>query len=208
MAENPEKKAAKSKGRRFRSRFPEEERIRAFENALKDLLQDGETFLVQKNGDRVLIDVPIPGKTRYSPVRFLYPDLYGCLLSADKQISEASGCFVTCLGFIMAGALCLAVHLELSVFASLAPLRNIWVYFFVLICSSWITFWISELREKFAYRRVKTRVLKTIQDSEIHLHFLLAYIEDDVHVEKVSEYLKKEPLDSAGPASEETETSN
>lgn len=169
----------------------EEKRISELTERIEDFLCEGEAFLIRCQDDAVEV---LPAE-QANPVRRNHEELYGLLLSLNRQLSDAALIPRWMVRFLTFG-LILALHLEwfsgLALPIDLAKLQNYWVYGLILLLGFAINSLIKEWRQHQIYGHRRGELLAQLNETGLGKYRLLTQIEGESDLSDISHMLKKD----------------
>lgn len=157
--------------------------------ALDGRIRTGESIVARRGESGVEVRL-----AEESSIQRSHPEMYGQLLSANEQISQAGTTIIWVVGLISLGV-CAAIYREW--FASIGPipvekLHSFWTYILVLGIGFTIAMYLTELAEARVYQRWKRTIVEALERAGMGRYHLLAQLEGHVEVKAVANMIKRD----------------
>ena len=157
--------------------------------ALEGRIRTGESLLVRRGETGIEVRL-----SEESSIQRSYPEVYGQLLSASEQISQAGTSLIWIIGLISLGV-CAAVYREW--FQNFGPipvekLHSFWTYLLILGVGFTISMYLTELQEARVYQRWKRTLVEALERIGMGRYHLLAQLEGHVEVKAVANMIKRD----------------
>jgi hypothetical protein len=154
---------------------------------LDGMLGEGEAIIARHNGS--VIEVSATS----GAMRVEHPQLYGRLLAASEDISNAGTSLLPIVG-IGAMGVCLAIQLEwFEAFGIDAEkVRSFWFYGAVMLAGFFVFAYLVTVLERRAFRRHRGSLAKAAREAGYDRFVLLSEIEGDASLKNVAEAIKTE----------------
>jgi hypothetical protein len=164
-----------------------EDRRRTVANAMRSLLEEGESFNVYCHEGEVWVD-----EVGTSVCAARSPRLYGRLLALNAELEQA-GSGIWRFPILVAVVFCVGLRLEwwddwMGPFAT--RLNSIWFYLLVAFVLYQVLSFIAGFLERLVYQRGREEVLSLLAAESLDRDSLLTMLEGDPAVSRVSYQIK------------------
>jgi hypothetical protein len=161
--------------------------------ALRDIMQDGDRFLVSCKNGAVDVDPP-PVDEKEEELSKTEPELYGHLMTLNQELSSA-GTGLTFFFLIASVLISMAIGLgwlESLFDISTDSLESWWVYLLIVILGFMIGGALADGKSKDAFARAYGNLMSMASRAGFNRYTLLARIKDDKELSELVKYLGKE----------------
>ena len=129
-----------------------------------------------------------------------YPELYGLMLMANQRILAAGSRLIW---FAILGVLGLSVGIHMEWFPEVfglpvEKLQSWWVYLLIVLAGFLLNGLVVSWLEKIAWARFRDVVHKERRKQNISVPVLLTWLEDNIELSRLAQYLQTGPVDPHG----------
>lgn len=167
----------------------DDDRVADIASALNGRIRTGESLLVRKGEAGIEVHV-----SDESPLKETHPELYGQLLSANEQVSQAGMSYFWILGCLALTA-CIAIHREwFDKIGTLSvdKLQSFWTYVLVVGAGFVMSIYLTEFAEARVYHRWKRTITEGLEKAGMGRYPLLALLEGHVEVKSIGDLIKRD----------------
>ena len=161
-----------------------EERRERLREALADLLEEGEAYVVARREGKVTVEEPTDEVA--SPLRERDPKLFGYLSQMNARVDAATG------GGLLLTVLLLAVAACVALYVYVPELRDWWAYTLVLAAGVGLWHFVNDRFERATYEDIRAEIHQRIAASRWSREELVALLAGDPETETLLPHLKRD----------------